>query len=422
MHKQTKTTFGDFLNISMGQSPEAVFVNQEGAGVPLLNGPAEFTGRHPEPVQFTTNGKRFAMQGDILFCVRGSTAGRINIADTHYAIGRGLAAISHKNGRALAPFVKALLEYHLKDLLRGTLGSVFPGITRDQLMDFECVVPDLPAAKAIAHLLSSLETKIALNHDINARLDALVKTIYNYWFVQFDFPGKAGEPYAASGGKMVYNAALKKMIPEGWEVKTIADVAATGSGGTPASTNAAYYAQGDIPWINSGELNKPVIIAAENYITALGMKNSNAKLFPAESVLVAMYGATAGKVSYLKIAATTNQAVCAIMPYEKEWRHYIRYMLDGMYQHLVYLSSGSARDNLSQDKIRQLLIVAPPKQLLQQFDATVNAMCEKYFLNLKQNQSLAGLRAWLIPGLLNGAVSIDEDVLQTTGVSCSPPA
>ena len=112
-----------------------------------------------------------------------------------------------------------------------------------------------------------------------------------------------------------------------------------------------YYVNGNIPWINSGELNSPFIISTENFITNEGMNNSSAKLFPKNSILIAMYGATAGKVSFLKMEATTNQAICALMPMKKVYTYYIKYSLEGLYDYLANLSSGSARDNLSQEKI-----------------------------------------------------------------------
>jgi type I restriction enzyme, S subunit len=160
----------DFLNIEMGQSPEAGFVNKDLNGMPLLNGPAEFTDRYPVPVQYTTNAKRFANKSDILFCVRGSTTGRMNIADRRYAIGRGLAAISHKKGEQLNSFVRGLFDVNLKSLLGGTLGSVFPNLTKDQLFDFKCSIPSVDIQRKIAHVLSCIDNKIALNTKINDNL------------------------------------------------------------------------------------------------------------------------------------------------------------------------------------------------------------------------------------------------------------
>jgi type I restriction enzyme S subunit len=166
----TLESLSSFLEIEMGQSPEAAFVNQNNIGFPLLNGPAEFTEYYPQPVQYTTNGKRFAEKGDILFCVRGSTTGRMNVADQRYAIGRGLAAIRHKRGTNLNAFVKALLHLNLPGLLGGTHGSVFPNLTKDQLFDFKCSVPSDANQNLISDFLSAIENKIHCNNKLNDNL------------------------------------------------------------------------------------------------------------------------------------------------------------------------------------------------------------------------------------------------------------
>src|SRR5690606_31318853 len=105
-----------------------------------------------------------------------------------------------------------------------------------------------------------------------------------------------------------------------------------------------YYENGNIPWINSGEVNNPFIVETKNYITDLGLKNSSAKIFPAYTLLMAMYGATAGKVSILSFPATTNQAICAVMPNNSNMFIYTKFVLEDMYSYLINLSTGSARD------------------------------------------------------------------------------
>lgn len=125
--------FGDIAEIIMGQSPSGETCNELGNGVPLLNGPTEFGNYHPSPVQFTTDPKKFAEIGDLLFCVRGSTTGRMNWADQRYAIGRGLAAIRHKNAKNLQPFLKGVIDYYLPMLLTEATGSTFPNVSSQQL-------------------------------------------------------------------------------------------------------------------------------------------------------------------------------------------------------------------------------------------------------------------------------------------------
>lgn len=288
-------------------------------------------------------------------------------------------------------------------------GSSQPKLNKENLLNIKAYVHEnLNDQKCIAKVLSDLDAKIELNNRINRELEAMAKTLYDYWFVQFDFPNEQGKPYKSTGGKMVYNSELKREIPEGWEVKKLSEIATTGSGGTPLSTNKEFYENGNIPWINSGEVNMPFIVSTKNFITQKGLENSSAKMFKRGTILMAMYGATAGKVSFMDIEACTNQAICAINPKEDFHRIYIKLVLEDLYKYLINLSSGSARDNLSQDKIRELKFVIPSKSLIQKFDEIVQSSMNKILINLKQNQQLAELRDWLLPMLMNGQVTVKE--------------
>lgn len=219
-------------------------------------------------------------------------------------------------------------------------------------------IPDytLEQQNRIAETLLKIEQKVLLNRAINHNLEAMAKQLYDYWFVQFDFPNEEGKPYKSSGGKMVWNEKLKREIPEGWDISLIKDIATTYSGGTPKSTNIEYYDNGEIAWINSGELNSPIITKTTNYITKCGLENSSAKLYPSNSILVAMYGATAGKVSLLTFEACSNQAVCGVIPTIENMLYYVYFHISSLYSHFITLSTGSARDNISQDTIKNILL------------------------------------------------------------------
>lgn len=298
------------------------------------------------------------------------------------------------------------LFYNLKLNRQNGTGSGQPQITIPEISEKIISVPPLLTQQKIASVLSALDSKIELNNRINAELEAMAKTIYDYWFVQFDFPDKKGKPYKSSGGKMVWNEDLKREIPEGWEVKRIKEFADTGSGGTPLSTKKEFYDNGNIPWINSGEVNSSFIIEAKKFITEEGLNNSSAKIFPRGTILMAMYGATAGQVSLMDFDASTNQAICAILPNDKRIVPYLKFGLHQMYQYLINLSSGSARDNLSQDKIRDLLFVIPDDRILVRFYEVASSNFDKILINLKENKQLASLRDWLLPMLMNGQVKV----------------
>ena len=269
------------------------------------------------------------------------------------------------------------------------------------------MLPDFDTQKKIGDFLYSLEKKKQINNQINQELEAMAKTLYDYWFVQFDFPDQNGKPYKSSGGKMVYHPELKREIPERWRVEKIEDIAQTGSGGTPKSTNSSYYTDGEVPWINSGELSQTVITSTSNFITEEGLKNSNAKLFPSGTILVAMYGATAGKVSFLSFEASTNQAICAIMLSDVRMRYYLKNVIEDLYQYLVNLSTGSARDNLSQDMIKNIKVVIPSNEILDRYYHFSNNIIRELTKKQQENEQLTQLRDWLLPMLMNGQVKVE---------------
>ena len=279
-------------------------------------------------------------------------------------------------------------------------------INPDNFLDINIILPELAEQKRIGKLLSDIDHKIELNRAINQNLEAMAKQLYDYWFVQFDFPNENGRPYKSSGGKMVWNEKLKREIPKVWDISLIKNIATTYSGGTPKSTNIEYYNNGEIAWINSGELNSPIITKTTNYITKCGLENSSAKLYPSNSILVAMYGATAGKVSLLTFEACSNQAVCGVIPTIENMLYYVYFHISSLYSHFITISTGSARDNISQDTIKNILLPIPTKNILKLFDEKIGNIYQMIVNNYQQIDSLTKQRDELLPLLMNGQASV----------------
>ena len=161
-----------------------------------------------------------------------------------------------------------------------------------------------------------------------------------------------------------------------WEAQSIASFAKTGAGGTPKKSTKAFYEGGNIPWLLTGEVANANIVEAKNSITPEGLKGSSAKLFPANSVLVAMYGATAGQVGILRFEAATNQAVCAILPSDQHIPEYLYYYLLHAKPSLVAQAVGNAQPNISQAKIKSLEIPLPPLEEQQRIVAVLDEAFE----------------------------------------------
>ncbi|MBD2538671.1 restriction endonuclease subunit S [Coleofasciculus sp. FACHB-SPT36] len=148
-------------------------------------------------------------------------------------------------------------------------------------------------------------------------------------------------------------------LPKGWQWVRLEELCDTTSGGTPSRKISSYYG-GDIPWVKSGELEDCLIYKTEEKITQKAVNNSSAKVFSSGTLLIALYGATVGKLGILQVNAATNQAVCAIFPREYIYRDYLYFYLLSQRNKLLQLSAGGAQANISQEIIRRLEIPLPP--------------------------------------------------------------
>ena len=180
-----------------------------------------------------------------------------------------------------------------------------------------------------------------------------------------------------------------RTLPEGWSKWKVSDKAKTASGATPLTSNALFYENGDIPWINSGELSESEIVTAQNFISKAGFENSATKMFPVNTVLIAMYGATVGKTSLLKLKACTNQAICAIIPNKSYYSPFLKYYFESLSTYLISLSSGSARDNISQETIKNHIVFSPTLVYEQKrLVSIIETIDRKIALNREINRNL----------------------------------
>ena len=347
-------------------------------------------------------------RGDVLVANIRPYLKKVWFADSEGGCSSDVLVFRAKNGHYPSFLYTVLIQDAFFDYaMSGAKGSKMPRGDKDQIMRYELPTFTSLEEENIGNIMVDIMSKINVNRLINDNLEAMAKQLYDYWFVQFDFPNEEDKPYKSSGGAMVWNEKLKREIPQGWTAAKIKDVAQTYSGGTPTSTNSEYYDGGDIPWINSGELNNPIITSTTNYITEEGLNNSSAKLYPQNTVLVALYGATAGKVSLLSFEACSNQAVCGVIPQNKIMTTYIRYYLSSLYEHFITLSSGSARDNISQDTIKNTILPIPQEKILKEFSDAVAPIISKIIANQKEMETLTKQRDELLPLLMNGQTTLN---------------
>lgn len=300
-----------------------------------------------------------------------------------------------------------LLNSKLKERVRG---SAQPFISYDLLNDVDVNIHNKIIQKKIGDILWDIDTKIGNNDKINDQLEVIARTIYDYWFLQFNFPDENGKPYKSAGGKMVWNEELKRDIPEGWKSGNIADLGEIVAGGTPSTTHPEYYSEEGIAWITPNDLsntNDKYISHGERDISQLGLHNSSAKVMPKGTVLLT----SRAPIGYIGIAMNevcTNQGFKSIVPYDKYGSEFVYYTVLNMVPYIKSLGTGSTFTEVSKEVISKVKIVIPQEEIVKNFNNTIITIGEKRAQAEKENKELASLRDFLLPLLMNGQVGFRE--------------
>lgn len=334
-------------------------------------------------------------------------------------------------------------------LNQGILNSISTGIPKEHSVRY-----------SIGKFLMDFDNKIALNRQINTTLESMAQALFKSWFVDFDpvidnalaagneipdeLAARAARREAlrqqtnkttettdaASSEQTLPETGLTDQclppeiqqlfpdrfvltdemgwVPEGWGVKSVRDVCSkVQNGGTPKRDVSEYWENGDIPWLASGEVRQDIVIKTEQKISELGLINSSAKWLPALSTVVAMYGATAGEVSFIAEKLTTNQAVCGLIP-KSGVEYYLYLAMSRITTELANQARGSAQQNISKGIIEQTTVIEPLSTALAEFNRIVAPKFSKRIENLKQIDCLANLRDSLLPKLLSGQLTIPD--------------
>ena len=258
--------------------------------------------------------------------------------------------------------------------------------------------------KAIVKFLSSLDDKIALNNRINAKLEQMAKRLYDYWFVQFDFPNADGKPYKSTGGKMVWNEELKREIPEGWEVKKLGDVCEIVLGGTPSTANNEFWENGTINWLNSGEVGIFPIVESEKKITEIAVEKSTTEFLKAGSVTLSITRYL--RPSILAIDACINQSVVGIKENDLFKNCFLYPYLQNEIDRLMSLRTGAQQPHINKEIVEDSFINILSKELMEKYEKKVTPIYLQIINIAKETQKLTMLRDRLLPLLMNGQVEV----------------
>lgn len=359
--------------------------------------------------------KRVTPQKDDIVFSYEATLGRYAMIpeDFYGCLGRRLAIVRVNDNKInpkwlfyyfQSPQWSAFIDNHI------VRGSTVDRISVDDYPSYKIPLLERSKQDEIVAILSALDDKIDVNVKICSELEEMAKLIYDYWFVQFDFPDENGNPYRTSGGAMEWNDQLKREIPKGWSAGNLQQVGMIVSGGTPSTKREDYYTKEGVAWITPNDLSKNkgnlFIDHGERDITKKGLDNSSATLMPKGSVLLS----SRAPIGYLAIAMneiSTNQGFKSIVPKYGYHEYYIYYLLKSSVHAITQQGAGTTFKEVSKDMLSDFMFALPPVELAAKFVQTIKSMCDKRQVIELENKELTKLRDWLLPMLMNGQVTVE---------------
>lgn len=410
------SVLGDVCIIEMGQSPKGETYNTSGNGIPLLNGPTEFGAFHPTPKLWTTSPTKVCNKGDLLFCVRGSTTGRMNWADREYCIGRGVGAFRAKSERQQdTRFIYFTLTYELERLLSLCSGSVFPNLSRNDFERFEIKWPEQSERKAIAEILGSLDDKIEANERMNETFEAMARAIFKSWFVDFDpvhakaagrKPHSMDSATAALFPDSFVGSPLGK-IPKGWKVVPLPEaIEVNPARSLSKNTVAPYVDMQNMPTTG----HRPIAWIDRPF--GSGMRFMNGDTLVARITPCLENGKTAfvdflpeGQIAW---GSTEYIVLRPKPPLPAEFGYYLARSDEFRAFAISNMTGSSGRQRVPADCLSNYLMAVPTKEVAAAFGNIVRPLMREIASNDNQSRSLAGIRDIILPKLLSGEIRAEK--------------
>ncbi|HEE9982545.1 TPA: restriction endonuclease subunit S [Citrobacter freundii] len=277
--------------------------------------------------------------------------------------------------------------------------SAVPGVNRNELHEMAVpAIEDLTSQKKIREVLESIDEKIALNNRIIAELEAMAKTLYDYWFVQFDFPDANGKPYKTSGGKMVYNATLKREVPVGWAVNTLSQIANITMGQSPAGES--YNEEGIGTLFFQGSTDFGWLFPTPRQYTT-----SPARMAKKGDILLSVR-APVGDMNIANADCCIGRGLAALnsKSHSDGFLFYVMKYFKQIFDRRN--AEGTTFGSMTKDDLHSLQVVCPEPGLLKRYDDIVSEYNKMIFSRSLENQDLIKLRDWLLPLLMNGQVTV----------------
>lgn len=377
----------------------------EGKGYPLIRTPNVGKGRldlngvhRVSESVYKQRIQRGAPRANDLIFAREAPAGNVALVQENQTVCLGQRTVLIRpNVQKVNP--QYLVYYLLSpkpqyELLGTANGATVAHVNLPAIRNLKIELPEKSVQDKIGTILVTYDDLIENNQKQIKLLEEAAQRLYKEWFVDLRFPGHE-------------NTKIVDGVPEGWQYEKLGDLVKTTSGGTPSRRKSEYYVNGNIRWIKTKELNDRFIFETEEHITEDAVKNSSAKVLPEGALIVAMYGATIGKIGITAAEMACNQACCAFISFDDMIsKEYLYYWLMDNREYLVSQGKGAAQSNLSQEMIRNFSLLCPDKKVIKNFTEIVTTMLENKRVLENKILMLSKARDDLLPKLMSGEVEV----------------
>ena len=368
------TTLENILELVSGQDFPPEKYNANVSGIPYIIGASNIDNEQLVINRWTEYPSVYSYLNDLLVVCKGAGIGKMainNIGTVHIA--RQIQAVRVYTNYINIRYIKAVIKNNIENIISKANGLI-PGLKRELLLSLEIPLPPFPEQQRIVAEIEKCFALIDIIENGKADLQTIIKQAKNK-ILDLAIHGKLvsqdpnDEPASELLKRINPNAEitcdnghyqnLPFEVPQNWSWTTLGKIGKWQSGSTPSRLNKDYY-NGDIPWLKTGDLNDGYITHIPEYITEKALNETSVKLNPSGSVLIAMYGATIGKIGILTYPATTNQACCACETFNGIDKEFLFFFLLSHRDEFIKMGGGGAQPNISKEKIINTYIALPP--------------------------------------------------------------
>lgn len=343
----------------------------------------------------------------ILIPYVGSNLGEVGIFPNGYRchLASNIAKVELISEKYILEYLKYYLQSDIGQgyLFQSKQGSAQPNITMESIRNTLIIERSQPEQQKICDVLSTVDQKFLLNQKICTELETMAKTLYDYWFTQFDFPNEEGKPYRSSGGAMEWNDQLKREIPKGWDIGNLYAIADP-INGLACQKHRPKENEKALPVVKIKEMHEG--ITEETELVSVNIPEKH-KIFDGD--ILFSWSATLEVMYWFGGNAGLNQHIFKVLPINGFAKEYVYHQFSAYVINFVKMAEArkTTMGHITTDHLEQSRIVLPPAKIVQAFSEIVAPIHEKIGQCQKENRELIKLRDWLLPMLMNGQATVE---------------